>query len=91
MNKSQTYTIGDRRITACAFFMSNMLHINESNKTLYQCSLDDYTNYAGNMETFVNEIVALKNKGLSQTKISWNIRKIQPHIAGNNEPYNENS
>ena len=85
MKKSVTYTIDNRHITICAYFMSNMLHIDENNKRLYQCSLDDYTNYTGNMEAFVNEIVSLKDKGLTQSKISWYIQNIQPNIGDKNE------
>lgn len=70
--KEQTYAINDREITAAAYFLVNHLCISEGKTRLYECSLDDYTNFTGNMECFVNEVVRLKNDGLSRSKIySW--------------------
>lgn len=69
MIKEQTYNINDRKIKAIAYFMSNNLVIKENKDTLYECSLNDYTNFTGDMKCFVNKIVQLKDDGLSRSKI----------------------
>ena len=77
MMHSQTYIVGNGSYIAEAYFMSNMLHIeNSERRRIYSCCLDDYTNYQGNMESFVNEIVSLKDEGLSQTKITMKLKGI---------------
>jgi len=74
-NHKQIYTVNNEDYIAEAYFLNNMLYIKDTTKTLYQCSLDSYTNFEGNMESFVNKVINLKIKGLSQSKITEKIKE----------------
>ena len=75
------YKIGGGIYTATAYFLGNTLVISNNTGTVYECSLQQYDAFEGNMEAYVELIIGLKRDGMSRSKIMYYLEYIHPHTA----------